>query len=307
MNPFSLLIKPSRVTEIDASKDIRKALFVFAASALSQIIASLYILQFKTTYEIALGPYSKVELQLFRLDYIVMSSLTTVFVALVMFVGVGRIFGRFLGKKHASMRTFLTAFLFLFTIFTVINAVYLVSAAVSKPEKYYIFGAQFTDVIFQNASLTWVEDGVKKTVESQILYAKKANVTRLTSTNKAVETGAYTADEVVRIIETTTLYTTLQQPSAPPHSLPDQINAERFEFADLVAKNVLLTSVAAVKEQPGAFLPVMSLVKNFSWRFLMSFYAGLFVMHLHNTSRKSAILVMVFTYFATTNFVPALS
>ncbi|MCS6783855.1 MAG: hypothetical protein NZ581_01475 [Candidatus Caldarchaeum sp.] len=308
MNPLKLLAKPSEVNNIEPSRDIRKALLVFTAAALSQILVSLIVLRFKTVYEIALGPYSRIELRLFQLDYIVMSSLTTVFVALVMFVGVGRIFGRFLGKNHASMRSFLTAFLFLFTVFAVINVVYAVSVTASSPEKYYVFGAQFTDVIFQNATLSWVdENGVKQTVESPVLYAKKANVTRITVGDKAVETGAYTAEEIDKIIQTSSLKASLQQPSAPPYNLPPQLNVENFEFEDLVAKNVLLTSVAAVKEQPGAFLPTVSVLKNFIWRLVMSVYAGLFVMHLHGTSRKSALLVMVFTYLAVTNFVPALS
>ncbi|MCS7137776.1 MAG: hypothetical protein NZ941_05330 [Candidatus Caldarchaeum sp.] len=195
MNPLTLLIRPVQVKNIEPSKDIRKALLVFAAAALSQILASLYVFRFKTVYEIALGPYSRVELRLFQLDYLVMSSLATVFVALVMFVGVGRIFGRFLGKAHASMRSFLTAFLFLFTVFAIVNAVYAVSAVAASPEKYYIFGAQFTDVVFRNATLTWTdENGDRKVIESPILYAKRANVTRVQLHNKIVETGAYTVD-----------------------------------------------------------------------------------------------------------------
>lgn len=307
MNPLTLLIHPSKAKTIEGSREIRKALIVFTLAALSQAAVAIYIYRFKTVYEIALGPYSIVELELFQLDYLLMASLTTVFIALVIIVGVGRILGRLLGKNHASMRDFLTVFLYLFTVFAMVNVAIFAASIPSAPEKYYVFGAQFSDVIFRNATLTWVDGDIARTIETELLYAKRANVTRVLSDGKMVETGAYTADEIQRIIAESVLTVSLQNPSAPPYNLPDKITLEDFVFRDIAPRNTLITSIAAVSEQPGAFIPIISVVKNFAWRILMSIYTGLFVMYLHNTSRKSAFLVMLLTYLAVANLVPAIS
>ena len=304
---MTLLIHPSKAKTIEGSREIRKALIVFTLAALSQAAVAIYIYRFKTVYEIALGPYSIVELELFQLDYLLMASLTTVFIALVIIVGVGRILGRLLGKNHASMRDFLTVFLYLFTVFAMVNVAIFAASIPSAPEKYYVFGAQFSDVIFRNATLTWVDGDIARTIETELLYAKRANVTRVLSDGKMVETGAYTADEIQRIIAESVLTVSLQNPSAPPYNLPDKITLEDFVFRDIAPRNTLITSIAAVSEQPGAFIPIISVVKNFAWRILMSIYTGLFVMYLHNTSRKSAFLVMLLTYLAVANLVPAIS
>ncbi|MEM2036579.1 MAG: hypothetical protein QXG21_03375, partial [Candidatus Caldarchaeum sp.] len=276
MNPLTLLADPSKVKNIDAPKDIRKALLVFTAAAISQILISLYVFQFKTVHEIALGPYSRVELRLFQTDYLVMSSLVTVFVALVIFVGVGRIFGRFLGKTHSSMRVFLTAFLYLFSIFAIINVLFLVSATFSSPQKYYVFGAEFREVVFRDASLTWVdENGVKQAISSDVVYARKANITRVDVEGKAVQPGAYSSADIEKIIQTTVPLAFLEQPLAPPHVLPEKITVESFEFKELVSRNIVLNSIALVSDQAGGYLPTLSVVKNFLWRVAMSVYAGL--------------------------------
>jgi len=307
LNPLTLLIHPSKAKTVEGSREIRKALIVFTLAALSQAAVTIYIYRFKTVYEIALGPYSIVELELFQLDYLMMASLTTVFTALVIIVGVGRILGRLLGRNHASMRDFLTVFLYLFTVFAIVNVFIFTATIPSAPEKYYVFGAQFSDVIFRNATLTWVDGDIARTIETELLYAKKANVTRVLSDGKMVETGGYTADEIQRIISESVLTVSLQNPSAPPYSLPEKISLEDFVFQDITPRTTLITSIAAVREQPGAFIPIISVVKNFAWRVLMSIYTGLFIMYLHNTSRKSAFLVMLLTYLAVANLVPAIS
>ncbi|MEM0348714.1 MAG: hypothetical protein QXD24_00820 [Candidatus Caldarchaeum sp.] len=307
MNPVTLLLHPSKAKTIDGSREIRKALIVFALAALSQAAVAIYIYRFKTVYEIALGPYSIVELELFQPDYLLMASLTTVFIALVIIVGVGRILGRLLGRNHASMRDFLTVFLYLFTVFAIINVVIFGASIPSAPEKYYVFGAQFSDVIFRNATLTWVDGDIARTIEAELLYAKRANVTRMLSDGKMVETGGYTAEEIQRIISESVLTVSLQNPAAPPYSLPESITLEDFVFQDITPRNTLLTSIAAVRDQPGAYIPTISVVKNFAWRIIMSIYTGLFVMYLHNTSRKSAFLVILLTYLAVANLVPAIS
>ncbi len=308
MNPFTLLLKPrTYFTSLETHSTVKKGMAVFSLATLTQALASLYYLSSKTTYEIALGQYSVVEITLFGWDYIVMSSLTTVFVALVILLGVGRIFGRFLGRTTPSMKTFINAVFHLFIILAVVNAIFVVFAAPAPAEEYYIFGVELTDVVFHNVSLSWINtDNVRVSMETPILYAKKANITRVHFNQSVVQSGGYTAEEINRLLDETRLEAKLFQPSAPPNTLPQTIEVETLVFKNLEAKNIVLTSVAAVKEGPGTYLVQLILVRGIIWRLLTSVYLGLCVYFLHSTSRKASLLVMVISYLAVTNLVPTL-
>ncbi|MDW7977706.1 MAG: hypothetical protein RMH74_02760 [Candidatus Caldarchaeum sp.] len=307
MNPLKLLVKPLHFFESVEKTSVKTGLIIFSAAALSQIIASLVFLNFKTVYEVALGEYSLVELRLFRLDYIVMSSLTTVFVALVIHVGVGRILGRLTGRNTPPMKTFINAVFHVFIILAAVNISYAALASTAQPETYYVFGFELTDVVFYNVTLTYTNSaGENVSVENSILYAKKANVSRVHSDLKPVKTGAYTAEEVAKILAETRLRAVLLQPSSPPYRLPEKLEAGVFLFNDVDAKNIVLTSVGAVREGSGTFLVQLSLLRNTAWRVLLSVYLGLCVYVLHRTSKKAMFLVMAASYLASTNLVPSL-
>ncbi|MEM4189942.1 MAG: hypothetical protein QXQ70_02685 [Candidatus Caldarchaeum sp.] len=308
MSLLTFFSRPSRFfTSLESQPHLKKGLTVFGMAAVSQILVSIYILGYKTVYEVALGEYSMTEIKLFSPDYLVMSSLTTVFVALVMLVGVGRIMGRFFGKSTSSMKTFINAVLHLFMILAFVNAVYVALAVGAPSEKYYVFGVEFTDVVFHGAKLSWTgSDGEKVAVEAEILYARKANVTRVYQNQTPVESSAYTAEEIKTILRTTQLHATLSQPSAPPHTLPEKITVESFSFTNLNVKNVVLTSVAAVRGEPGAFLVQLSLFRNVAWKALTSVYLGFCVSALHATSKKTSFLIMLVSYLVLTNLVPTL-
>ncbi|MEM4354463.1 MAG: hypothetical protein QW470_06925 [Candidatus Caldarchaeum sp.] len=308
MGLLTFFSHPSRFfTSLESQLNVKKGLTIFSIAAVSQILVSLYIVSYKTVYEVALGEYSMAEIRLFSPDYLVMSSLTTVFVALVMLVGVGRIMGRLFGKSSASMKTFINAVLHLFIILAIVNIVYVAFAAGAPSERYYVFGVEFTDVVFHGAKLVWTgSEGGKTGVEADILYAKKADVARVHQNQTPVASGVYTAEEITSLLRTTQLKATLTQPSAPPHALPEKIAVESLSFTSLNAKNVVLTSVAAVRGEPGAFLVQLSLVRNVSWKALTSVYLGFCVSALHNTSRKMSPFVMLISYLVLTNLVPAL-
>ncbi len=307
MNPFTLLIKPrTYFTSLETHSTVKKGLAILSLAAITQMLSTLYYLRGKTTYEIALGQYS-VEIRLFGLDYIVMSSLTTIFTALVILLGVGRIFGRFLGRTSPSMKTFINAIFHLFIILAVVNALFVAFAAPAPAEEYYIFGVELTDVVFHNVSLSWINaEKLRVSIEVPILYARKANIIRVHLNQSAVKSGGYTAEEINRLLAETRLEATLFQPSAPPNILPQTIELETLTFEDLEAKNIVLTSVAAVKEGSGTYLAQLILVRGIVWRVLTSAYLGLCVYFLHATSRKVSLLVMVLSYLAVTNLVPTL-
>ncbi|MEM1943225.1 MAG: hypothetical protein QXO30_04840 [Candidatus Caldarchaeum sp.] len=308
MNPLTLLVKPHQFFSLlESVSSIRKGLTIFTAAAITQILAGLVFLSFKTVYEVGLEAYSLVEIRLFRWDYVVMSSLTTVFVAVVVLVGVGRILGRLFGRQAPSMKTFINAVFHVFLILAVVNSAYVVLASASPPEKYYIFGVELTDVVFYNVSLGYTDTaGEKVLVENSILYAKQANISRVYADTKPVRTGAFTAEEVSRIMAETELRAVLYKPSSPPYTMPETVEASSLNFDDVEAKNIVLTSVAAVRDEPGTFLVQLSLARNVVWRVLTSVYLGIAVYVLHKTSRKVMFIIMLAAYLASANLVPSL-
>lgn len=306
MSPFTLILSPSRFfQQIGLGGYTRKGLAVFAAATLSQVMASL-VYSSKVLYEVALGPYSLAKISLFRIDYLVMSSLTTVFVNLVVLVGVGRILGRFLGKAYVPMKVFITAAMYLFTFLALVNVAYTGLAYTAPSEKYLVLGAEFRDVVFYDVRLRWFNESVVNEVEAPILYAREAAVNRVFINGSSVKSGAYMVEELESILKSTSLKTVLRQPQAPPHKLPSTIVVEDFSSSGVEAKNTVLTSVAAVLNEPGAFLVQLGLVRNFVWRALMSIYLGVAVQALHKTKTITTLLVMLLAYLSVTNLVPVL-
>jgi len=308
VNPFTMIIRPIRFFEaLEEHPDVRTGLAVFTFAALSQVVAAVSFFNFKTVYEVVLEEYSVVELRLFGLDYLIMSGMTTVFIALVVLVGVGRILGRFLGGKTPSMRVFITAALHIFLVFAVVNAGFTALAAAAPSEKYYVFGVEFNDIIFRNATLTWVdENGAKNTTVSELVYARKANVTRVFPNMSTVKSGAYTPSQLAEIISKTRLRAYLSQVSAPPFNLSSTIMVEEISFSEISARNVVLTSVAVVKGGLGDVLIQLALARNILWRILLSVYLGLCVKTLHSTSKKASLLIMIVSYLAVSNLVPTI-
>jgi hypothetical protein len=306
MFPLTLMLHPARFfNQVGLGGYTRRGLAVFTATALTQVLASI-VYSSKVVYEVALGPYSLARIDLFRPDYLVMSSLTTVFVALVVLVGVGRILGRFLGGTTVPMRVFITATMYLFTIMALVNIVYMGLAYTSPSETYYVMGAEFRDVVFHDARLRWSNESVVNEVEAGVLYAREASVERVYFNGSSVKSGGYTARELDNILKSTSLRAVLKQPQAPPHELPPTIVVEDFVSSGVEAKNIILTSVVAVSNEPGIFLVQLGFVRSFLWRALMSVYLGVMVQTLHKTKTKTTILVIVLAFLAVTYLVPTL-
>lgn len=306
MSALTFFTNPVRFfARIGERGSVRKGLAVLAVSAFSQILAS-FIYSQRVVYDTVLGPYSLAEINLFRPDYLVMSSLTTVFVALVIVVGLGRISGRLLGKQNVSMKVFITASMNLLAILALANLAYAGLALQSPSETYYVLGAEFRDVLFYNVSLRWAGGDMSGSLEADVLYAKEAYIERVSADDMPIQGGGYTVEEINRILTASRLRAVLNQPQAPPHTLPQTIEVEEFSSTKIEAKNVVLTSVAAVVDDPGTYLAQLGLAKNFGWRFLTSIYLGLAVYTLHKTRVLSAILIMVLAYLALTNLVPVL-
>ncbi|MEM3093756.1 MAG: hypothetical protein QXK46_03235, partial [Candidatus Caldarchaeum sp.] len=123
---------------------------------------------------------------------------------------------------------------------------------------------------------------------------------------RPVQTGAFTAEEVSRIMAETELRAVLHRPSSPPYTMPETVEASSLNFDDVEAKNIVLTSVAAVRDEPGTFLVQLSLVRNVVWRVLTSAYLGIAVYVLHKTSKKTMLVIMLAAYLASANLVPSL-
>ena len=306
MFPLTLMLHPARFfNQVRSGGYTRKGLAVFTAAALSQVLASI-VYGGRVVYEVALGPYSLARVDVFRPDFLVMSSLTTVFVALVVLVGVGRILGRFLGHVTVPMRVFITATMYLFTIMALINIAYTGLAYTSPSETYYVLGAEFRDVVFYDARLKWSNESVANEIEAGVLYAREASVERVYPNGSSVKSGGYTARELDNILKSTSLRAVLRQPQAPPHELPPTIVVEDVSSSGVEARNILLTSVVAVSNEPGTFLVQLGFVRSFLWRALMSVYLGVMVQTLHRTKTIVTILVIVLAFLAVTYLVPTL-
>jgi len=308
-SPIHVVTRPSTFFSSLAEKDsLRRGIVIFSLACVTTLAASAYYYMNKVRYVLALGPFSTIELQILRADYIVMSKLTYLFLAVLVLLGISRIFARLIRAREVGIKTFISAVLHSFFIILLINVASAPLLLLYPGQSYGVVGADFENVYLLNATLTGVtaEEKIPVEVRNQHVSAERMEVRYLDGSGNPVDWDAVSPQDAAKILHSSKPSVTLVDAVIAGVNIdtPTTIIVHEVSFKEMLFRRttsidrVLLNREELLQNPLNVVMEFIgSLISPISWLWLIMVNAVSF-RTLYGSSKKAAAGVGVVVYLA---------
>ena len=191
---------------LETSDKLKRGLAILFLSVLTSIALSSLYYGWKVSYEIYLTNPIPLALPSLKIDYLIMSNLTSIFITAVILLGVGRIAARLTRTRHVGLKSFMSAVFHGFILLALVNTASAPAILYAPNEVVYVVGAELENVVFFNVTVDGVvrPSGEAVRISRDVLKVTHVDVGRFWADGTRVVSDYVNSRQLEELISSTT-------------------------------------------------------------------------------------------------------
>jgi len=292
---------------LETSDRLKRGMAILSLSILTSIGLSFLYYGWKVSYEIFLPNPIPLELPTLKIDYLIMSNLTSIFITAVILLGVGRIAARLTRARHVGLKSYMSAIFHGFILLALVNTASAPAILYAPNEVVYVVGAEMENVAFFNVTVDGVvrPSGEAVHISRDVLTVSHVDVGRFWANGTRVVSNYVNSRQLAEVLNSTTPFVRFSGVMGHEAEI-SEMDVRNIVFDHYITRRTVLGEVLVLSET--AIINSVSginSIRNIVWRALLAISMAWSLRALHNVSKKTAVIVTVLTYLILANLAPS--